>query len=140
MTHDERKMIQEYDRDLLRSAFEGVFWSVVEKRRAAGMTFQDIADAAGRDKTTVSKWFNDDQKNWTIETLADIAGALDVELVIRARERKDGTMHTPSGPEDVVRQKLSRQGTPWTETRGNVPRRDVGVYAAKTYSLEAARA
>lgn len=90
--------LRQFDREALRSDFLGVFWAAIQKRkRDEKFTMQKLADALGRDKTTVSRWFGGTPNNWETDTIADIAGALDLELIVRARDRKTGTVFSSSG-------------------------------------------
>jgi hypothetical protein len=94
MTDDKRL----YDRQVLRSAFQSLFWNVViSRKRQAKFTLKALADALGTNKSYVSRCFAA-PPNWQIDKLADMADALDVDLVIEARDRKlKGVVYTPSG-------------------------------------------
>lgn len=95
------KVLRAVDREVLRDAFVSLFWGVIEKRQREGdFKMADLAAACGKDKTAVSHWFSDELPNWTENTIADIARGLDVELIIKARDRKDGTIITPYGVEN----------------------------------------
>lgn len=98
---DDEAVLREFDRDVLRAAFVDLFWTVIEKRKQEGdFKFADLARACGRDKTAVSHWFSDDDPpNWTENTISDIARGLDVQLIIKAKDRKDGAIITPYGVE-----------------------------------------
>lgn len=87
-----------YARGMLRSAFLSLFWAVIgaRKKRPGGFTFQELSKAIGSSKHEVSRWFNGDP-NWTLNTVASIAHALDLDLVIQAKERSTGLVFTPSG-------------------------------------------
>lgn len=93
------KRLQEYRRQMLRSAFVSLFWSIIQhKREKSKLKLQEIAHRLGKDKSVVSRWFSPDPPNWTLDTVSDIAGALDVELRIEAIERSTGVVFSPSGP------------------------------------------
>lgn len=86
-----------YKRATLRAAFVSLFWAVIsERKKRGGFTLQALAKAIGSTKHEVSRWFNGDP-NWTINTVANIAHALDLELTIQARERTTGLIFTPAG-------------------------------------------
>lgn len=88
-----------FDRGMLRSAFVSLFWAVIsERKKAGGFTFQGLAKKIGSTKHEVSRWFNGDP-NWTVNTLASIANALDLDLKITAVDRTTGQVYTPSGME-----------------------------------------
>jgi len=96
--------MREYDRAMMRSAFVSLFWSVVSERRKRGFKLQDLAKALSKDKSTVSRWFSgqpDAQPNWTLNTVSDIANALDLDLHIEAQDRITKVTYTPSGPVHV---------------------------------------
>ena len=85
--HSPERM-REYDREMLRSTFVSIFWAAIsERRKRAKFTLQSLADKLGVDKSVVSRWFSGDRPNWETDTIADIAGALDLDLEITARER-----------------------------------------------------
>src|SRR5262245_36246431 len=89
---------REYQRGMLRAAFGSLFWSalVQRKRDNRGFNQSTLAQELGVDRSVVSKWFAG-EPNWRIDTIADLAVALDLELVIRARNRKTGRIHTAFG-------------------------------------------
>lgn len=85
-----------YDRAMLRSAFVSLFWGVIsERKKEGGFTFQAFAKKIGSTKHEVSRWFNGDP-NWTLNTVASIANALDLELNIEAVDRSK-RVFKPSG-------------------------------------------
>jgi transcriptional regulator with XRE-family HTH domain len=95
------KYVQKYDRLMLRSAFVSLFWAVISERRRQGkLKLQSIADALGINKSTVSRWFSSEQPNWEVDTISDIAGALNLEVEIYARDRATGKIFAPTGPVD----------------------------------------
>jgi len=83
---------------MFRSALVSLFWNVIAYQKAQrGFSFKKFAEQLGVDKSAPSRWFSDDRPNWTANTIADIAGALDVEIEITARDRRDGVTFAPSG-------------------------------------------
>jgi hypothetical protein len=83
---------------LFSESVVSLFWAVIKERRKSGKyTLQSVADAAGVDKAKVSKDFSG-TPNWKSNTIVDYAGALGVDLEIRARDRTTGAIITPSGP------------------------------------------
>jgi hypothetical protein len=107
-TSEERK----YRRLMLRSLFSSLFWGVVAARkRREGFLLQSLANATGRDKSQVSRWFSSNP-NWTLDTIADVAQALDLELQIEARERSTGMIFTPYGPSQTIGQKVVTRTAP----------------------------
>jgi transcriptional regulator with XRE-family HTH domain len=90
--------IRAYDRGMLRSAFVSLFWGIIiERKKRLGFTLQALAKLLKTNKAEVSRWFNGDP-NWTINTIANLANALDVDLQIQAIDRTTGMVFTPAGP------------------------------------------
>jgi transcriptional regulator with XRE-family HTH domain len=82
---------------MLRSSFVGLFWSIFsERKKREGMNLSELAKRVGSTKAEMSRWFNGDP-NWTLNTVANLANALDVELKIQAVERATGRVFTQSG-------------------------------------------
>jgi transcriptional regulator with XRE-family HTH domain len=81
------KFERAYDRAMLRSAVASLFWGIIsERKKQGGFTFQELAKKIGSTKHELSRWFNGDP-NWTLNTVASIANALDVELRVEAVDR-----------------------------------------------------
>lgn len=101
---DRQQRLKEYDRLMLRSAFASLFWVALSERRRRGkFTFKDLARLAGTSKSVVSRWFSGDQPpNWEVDSIADIAGALDIELRIEAIDRATGAVLSPTGARAVT--------------------------------------
>lgn len=96
MTKNE-KLHRDYEREMLRSSFVSLFWSVFMQRKQEGSTLKDIADALGIHKSGVSRWFSGKSPNWEINTVADLSRVLDIELRITAVDRNTGAVFGPSG-------------------------------------------
>jgi transcriptional regulator with XRE-family HTH domain len=89
--------LREYDRMMLRSSFVTVFWAAIQERRKAGkFTLQGLAKALGTNKSAVSRWFSGQSPNWQVDTISDIADALNLELRIEAIDRTTGAKITPT--------------------------------------------
>src|SRR5437879_299734 len=87
-----------YNREMLRSAFVSLFWSVISiKKRRGGFPLKTLADKIGVHKSAPSRWFSGGQPNWTVNTISDIAGALNLDLEIRGRDQKTGETYAPHG-------------------------------------------
>ncbi len=102
-----KKADRYYSRQMLRSAFVSMIQSVVESRRANGYTLQQLADDTDNNKSTVSRWFSDERPNWQLDTISDIAEALNIDLVLRVRDRETGAVHSPQG---IVTQEAVTRG------------------------------
>jgi transcriptional regulator with XRE-family HTH domain len=91
-------LIKGFDREMLRSAFVSLFWAVIDYRKKhGGFVLKTLSDKIGVNKSAPSRWFSGERPNWTVNTIADIAGALDVEIEIRARDRQTGMVFAPHG-------------------------------------------
>lgn len=89
--------LRAYDREMLRAAFVSLLWPAYErKREREGITLTALADALGIDKSAVSRWFAT-RPNWIIDTIADVARCLDLDLAIEARDRVTVRVYTPAG-------------------------------------------
>jgi hypothetical protein len=94
--------VMAFDRGMLRHAFVSLFWAIIsDRRQRAPFPLQAIADRLGIDKSGVSRWFGRDP-NWRVNTIADVAHVLDVEIRITARDRKTGVVYAPHGREHPV--------------------------------------
>jgi transcriptional regulator with XRE-family HTH domain len=97
-TKPKERRLREYDRAMLRSAFVSLFWAVIsERKQRSRYTLQKFADKLGRHKSAVSRWFSKDPPNWSVDTISDIAKALDLAIELRAADRVTGQIFTSSG-------------------------------------------
>jgi hypothetical protein len=109
----EKQQLIEYDRDMLRSAFVSIFWAAItERRKHRKFTLQSLADILGIGKWAVSRWFSGDPPNWTIDTISDVAGALNLDLKVEAIDRTTGAEIRPSGIQYSQKAKLATPGHP----------------------------
>jgi transcriptional regulator with XRE-family HTH domain len=91
--------MRDYERDTLRAAVVSLFWNILAyRKKERGFTLSDLAAKIGVNKSAPSRWFGDEKPNWTENTMADIAAALDVELEVYARDRKTGIRFASYGP------------------------------------------
>ena len=93
------KLLRAFERSAFRAAVASLFWAAIQERRRQGsFTLQELAKAIGSNKSEVSRWFSrSDGPNWTLNTVASIADALDLELKLEARDRSTGAIITPAG-------------------------------------------
>lgn len=88
----------ELARDIVRSSFASLFWMIIKYKKAyQSFSLKTLADKIGVNKSEPSKWFRGDRPNWTLNTVSDIADALDVDLEIRAFDRRTRMEFAPSG-------------------------------------------
>ena len=112
--------LRDYDRTMLRSAFVSIFWNAItERRRREKFTLQELARRVGTNKSAASRWFSGSLPNWTLDTVADIAGALDLDLRIEALDRKTGDAVSPHEVQHrtVFRSASQNQGPHTTTAR-----------------------
>jgi len=96
---EEQAALRDYDRDMLKSAFQSLIYGVYLHRKTSdGLTLTELAKRLGKNKSELSKWFNN-LPNWQLETLADLAAELEVELIVAAKDRKTGLVFTETGPQ-----------------------------------------
>lgn len=88
--------LREYHRSMYRSQLMSLFWSIIMDRKKTGFTLQRLADALRVNKGQVSRWFNG-LPNWEANTVSDIAGALNVDIQITARDRATGRTYSATG-------------------------------------------
>jgi|ERR1700674_2722171 len=102
MKRSDAKYRRALERGMLRSRFVSLFWNVITQRRKEGVfTFQALAKAIGSNKGEVSRWFNGDP-NWTVNTIARLTDALEVDLELQARDRRNKSLvFTPVGIQSV---------------------------------------
>lgn len=97
MKKTDPKFVRAFDRAMLRSQFVSLFWGIIaDRKKGGGFTLQALADALGKNKGEVSRWFSGDP-NWTLNTVANLAHALDVEIRVEAVDRATGTIFDATG-------------------------------------------
>lgn len=102
---------RDYARAMLRSAVVSLFWAVISSRKQKdGMTLSNIAERLGINKSAVSRWFSG-SPNWELNTISDLAEALEIELQVFAVERKSGRRFSPVGQVAFAQTATSRHIT-----------------------------
>jgi len=93
MMMTDKKFARDYDRLMLRAACVSLLFSGLQFRKKREKTFglSALARAAGKDKATLSRDFSG-SPNWRLDTIADIAGALNLELRMSAVDRATGVL------------------------------------------------
>lgn len=88
----------EYLRGMLRAAVVSLFWNIVSYKRVnEGFSLKLLAEKLGINKSFPSRWFSGDRLNWEVNTIADIANALNVDIEVRATDRITGVVYTSYG-------------------------------------------
>jgi transcriptional regulator with XRE-family HTH domain len=97
-TRTTAKYKKAYDRAILRTAFVSLFWAIVTERRKhdPSFTLQGLAKRMGANKAELSRWFKS-EPNWTLNTIANLANGLGVDLQIQAIDQRTGVVFTPAG-------------------------------------------
>ena len=94
--------VRAYDRAMIRAQFASLFWAaIMEKRKHGQYPLSELAEALGRNKGEVCRWFSGNPPNWTVGTIAEVAYALNLEIRIEAVDRATGIDLTASGPKEV---------------------------------------
>jgi transcriptional regulator with XRE-family HTH domain len=75
-----RKYRAAYVRDFIKN---GISFQIQALRRKHKLSQQELGDLAGKRQNVISRLENPDYGNFTVNTLLDIASALDVALVVR---------------------------------------------------------
>ncbi|MDR6904270.1 helix-turn-helix transcriptional regulator [Rhizobium miluonense] len=100
---------REVSQDVARAMFRSLFWNVISfKRKHEGYSLKKLADDLRINKSAVSRWFSNDP-NWSINTIADIAFALNVEIKVMAMDKQTGCKFGPSG-------EIAEQPSAWSVT------------------------
>lgn len=89
--------LQEYNREMLRSAFVSVFWSVITEKKRKGFTLSALAEKLDVHKSVVSRWFSGRSPNWSLNTISDVANALDLHVKVTAVDRQSGKVFDEKG-------------------------------------------
>jgi|GEM_PF-1765852 len=88
-------LTKDVERAMLRSAFVSLFWNIMKTK---GITRQQLSDKIGVNKSAPSRWFSEDRPNWRVDTIADIASALAVEIEVTAYDMVTGHQYSITGP------------------------------------------
>jgi transcriptional regulator with XRE-family HTH domain len=89
------EILKDYDRSMLRSAFVSLFWNVMKAKK---ISQQQLADEIGVHKSAPSRWFSGERPNWEVNTIADIASVLGLDVEVRAVDRSTGVVYSAYGP------------------------------------------
>jgi len=86
-----------YRRQMVRSSFQSLFWHVLlERKKEIGLTLKGLADRLNINKSYISRSFSE-PPNWQIDKISDMSDALNVDIIITARDRRTGRIYTPHG-------------------------------------------
>jgi len=90
-TTDNSELMRDYNREMFRSSVVTAFYAALQsKKHRAGYKAQQLADTLGIHKSSVSRWFSGDLPNWELNTVSDIATALNIDLHFSACDRDSG--------------------------------------------------
>lgn len=89
-TTDNSELMRDYDREMLRSSVVTMFYSALQRKKERGYTSQEMADTLGIHKSSVSRWFSGPLPNWELNTVSDIAFAMNLDLHVSACDRESG--------------------------------------------------
>lgn len=88
---------KQFRRHMLRSDYQSLFWhALLVRKRETKFTLKALADKLGINKSYVTRSFSS-PPNWTIDKISDMADALELDLVVEARDRATGRLYTPTG-------------------------------------------
>ncbi len=97
-TNKKQTIAGEFDREMLKVAFSSLFWSIITfKKEKEGFSLKKLADELGVHKSMPSRWFSGAGPNWELNTIADIARSLNVEISVVATDKDSGVIFSPSG-------------------------------------------
>ena len=98
MTSTDEKFVRTYARLMLRSTFVSLFGNGLQQRRKQIPSFglSALARLAGKDKSTLSRDFAG-TPNWRLDTVSDLAQALNMELRIEAIDKTNGAIVSATG-------------------------------------------
>lgn len=92
---------REFGRQMLRSEFVSAFWAVITERKTKEkFTLTKLAEKLSRNKSVVSRWFSNNP-NWELDTISDIAHALEVDVSITLRDKANGEVFDATGKRAV---------------------------------------
>lgn len=97
-TKAQKRREREYDRQMMRSAFQSLFLGVIQDKKKDGYQLQQLAADTDNLKSTVSRWFSPNTlPNWQIDTVSDICDALGLKLELKATDMASGAVYSPQG-------------------------------------------
>ena len=113
--------IRLYDRLMLRSAFQSLFWvALLARKKEKGLTRKGLADILGVNKSFVSRAFSR-PPNWQIDKISDMSDALGLDLIVEARDRATGVIYTPSGIRQPATTSSSTENMRTVQTGSSAP-------------------
>jgi transcriptional regulator with XRE-family HTH domain len=103
MGKTDKRFIRAFDQAMLRAEFVSLFWVAITMRRnREKFPLEKLAKMLGKNKGEVSRWFSSRHPNWTVDTIARITNALDIELRLEAIDRQTGVVFTASGEKSPI--------------------------------------
>jgi hypothetical protein len=95
-TTDTPELMRDYDREMLRSSVVTMFYGALQRKKERGYTAQKMADTLGVHKSCVSRWFSGALPNWELNTVSDLAFAMNLDLHFSACDRDSGEVFKSS--------------------------------------------
>lgn len=121
---------RQFKRLMLRSEFQSLFWhALLTRKRESKFTLKALADKLGINRSYVTRSFSS-PPNWTIDKISDMADALDLDLIVEARDRSNSRLYTPTGT----------TVTPHTEARpqlGHAPEAELSSFTRSDFPIGA---
>lgn len=97
-TKAQKRRERDYDRQMMRAAFQSLFLGVIQEKKKSGYQLQQLAADTDNLKSTVSRWFSPNSlPNWQIDTVSDICDALKLKLELKVTDMVSGVAYSPQG-------------------------------------------
>lgn len=91
---------KKYRQMSLHSMFSSLFWGVIQRNRGKKeCTIDEIARKTGYSKQRIMNLFSS-HPQWSCNAIFYVAEALNLELIVEARERSTGKIYTPHEAKD----------------------------------------
>jgi hypothetical protein len=123
-TKAQKRRERDYDRQMMRAAFQSLFLGVIQDKKKSGYQLQQLAADTDNLKSTVSRWFSPNAlPNWQIDTISDICDALGLKLELKVTDIASNVVYSP-------------QGVVAPTTSGQAQSYQVGEVSIRSFSVE----